>query len=223
MTMMFQQLLLAILLVFFPIGSLGFAAKKGGGKKNVASTNKGFAPPPLNYEQVLSQFRTRVPEDADSQQCPCGTGKMYKECCAPFHRGEPCKTMTDVLRSRYTAFTWRLIGHVIETTDKTSRDYTEDKISWAKNMNRKGGMFDSYDFVLFEPGKEEPGEDQNSGYIEFKIIVRAKADVGSTLEGREMAIVEKSKFLRDSDGKWAYASGDVRSDVPGLEDTTLNS
>ena len=134
----------------------GFAAKKKGGgnkkKGGTARTNKGFGAPPPTLEEVLSKFRTRIPDvtdginSADNHICPCDSGKTYGECCGPLHRNERlCLTMTDVLRSRYSAFSWRNIKYVMDTTHKSCRDYREDKIAWANDLN-KGGMFDSFDF-----------------------------------------------------------------------------
>jgi SEC-C motif-containing protein len=213
--------LLTLLLILPTAVTLGFAAKKAGKRKAPSSSTKGFGLPPPTLEETVSKFPTRIPEDPDNQDCPCGTGKLYKDCCAPFHRGEPCLSTTNVLRSRYSAFSWRNAGHVIATTHKTCRDYREDKIAWAKDLNN-GGMFDSYDFVNLEAGPEVPGADENEGFIEFKVTLRAKVNAASDIEGQETVITENSRFLRDLDGAWSYASGEVRSDVVGL-DTILNN
>ncbi|CAJ1951578.1 unnamed protein product [Cylindrotheca closterium] len=183
--------------------SYAFAAKKKGGGKKRASTPKGFGAPPPTLEEVLGKFRSRVPQDAESRPCPCGTGKSYRECCGPFHGGSPCLTMTDVLRSRYSAFAWRNIKHVIATTHPVCRDYREDKIEWAEDLN-KSGMFDSFDFVKLEAGPEEPSADEeNEGYMTFKVIIRAKENTGSDLTGKETIVKEQSRFLYNSDdGSW---------------------
>ena len=132
--------------------------------------------------------------------------------------------MTDVLRSRYTAFSYRNIKYVMDTTHKSCRDYREDKVAWAKDLD-KGGMFDSFEFVKLQAGEEEMSDDnENEGYVEFKVTLRAKEDKYDTVAGQETVISEKSRFLRNpDDGSWSYASGDVRSDVVGLEDTQLNA
>ena len=215
---------LFLLLALLPLLIDAFAAKKKGGKKRPsARPTKGFGAAPPSFEQVVGKFRTRMPEDAEQQDCPCGSGKLYSDCCAPFHRGQPCRTMTDVLRSRYTAFSWRLIAHVVATTHETCRDYQEDRIEWAKELN-KNGMFDSYEFVGLEAGSEEPGPDENTGFIEFKVTLRAKEDKGSAIAGKETVIAERSQFLRDpEEGSWSYASGEVRSEETGLEGAVLNN
>lgn len=222
-TSLFLTFLIVLLL---PDVALGFAAKKkGGGKKSSsASTNKGFGAPLPTLDEVLGKFSTRMPaNNPDGLECPCGSSKTYGECCAILHRGQPCLSMTDVLRSRYTAFAWRNIKHVMDTTHEVCRDYREDRIVWAKDLN-KGGMFDSFDFVKLEAGPEKAGVDENEGFIEFKVTLQAKQDTNSVLAGQKTTVTERSRFLRNpKDGTWAYASGDVRSDVAGLEDTTLNA
>mmetsp|Transcript_20979 Transcript_20979/g.45495 ORF Transcript_20979/g.45495 Transcript_20979/m.45495 type:complete len:253 (+) Transcript_20979:80-838(+) len=205
-------------------------AKKSNKKKSsqrAAQTTKGFGAPPPKLEDFLATLKTRVPEDADTHICPCGTGKVYGDCCGPLHRGDkPCLTMTDVLRSRYTAFSWRVIGYVMSTTHESCRDYREDKITWAKDLNKGGaGMFDSFEFIKLSPGKEVMNEDnENEGFLDFKVTLKVKKDENNPSAGQETVISERSTFLRDpSDGSWTYASGDVRSDIAGLEDTTLNA
>lgn len=207
------------------------AAKgKGSGsnkKKNktARTTTKGFGAAPPNLEDVLVKMKTRTPsvDNVKEVMCPCRSGKSHGECCGPFLSGDKvCTTPMDVLRTRYTAFTWRNIKYIIDTTHETCRDYREDKVAWAKDLN-KGGMFDSFTFVGLDPIKEEKGADENESYIEFKVTLRANEDRGGAVAGQETIITERSRFLRsETDGTWSYASGDVRSDVAGLEDVALN-
>ena len=112
----------------------------------------------------------------------------------------------------------------MDTTHESCRDYRVDKVAWAKDLD-KGGMFDSFEFVKLQAGEEEMSEDdKNEGFVEFKVTLRAKEDKYDTVAGQETVISERSRFLRNSDdGSWSYASGDVRSDVVGLEDTQLNA
>ena len=202
------------------------AKKQKKKSKRSAQTTKGFGAPPPKLGDLLAGFKTRVPDDADNQPCPCQSGKVYGACCGPLHKGDQsCLTMTDVLRSRYTAFSWRIIEYAMKTTHPICRDWREDRVAWAKDLN-KGGMFDSFEFVKLQVGEEEMSKDnENEGYVEFKVTLRAKEDNEvDAVAGQETVISERSKFLRDpSDGSWSYASGDVRSDVAGLEDTTLNA
>lgn len=211
----------------------GKKVKKSSRKRVTSSTERGFGVAPPTLEEVLAKFRTRLPspEDEATTICPCGTtpGKLYRDCCAPFHKGQKqCLTPTDVLRTRYSAFSYRLVKYIIDTTHPTCRDYRPDMIAWAKDLNREG-MFDSYEFVGLEVMGD--GEEVNGdvGYIDFKVRLRARDQgrnefdyASETLAGAETVISERSKFLRSAeDGSWSYASGEVRSDVVG--DAVLNT
>ncbi len=112
-------------------------------------------------------------------------------------------------RSRYTAFSWRNIDYVMSTTHELCRDFRDDKVAWAKDLDKKG-MFDSFDFIQLTPGEEEMSqENENEGFVEFKVKLRAKDD-SDYVAGQETVITERSKFIRDpNDGSWKYASGDV--------------
>ena len=128
------------------------------------------------------------------------------------------------LRSRYSAFSYRIVDYVMESTHETCRDWRQDKVAWANDLD-KTGMFDSFEFVKLEHGEEEMSDDdENKGYIDFKVTLRAKEDRLDSLAGQETVISERSTFLRNPDDlTWTYASGVVRSDVVGLENTSLNN
>ena len=221
-----------------------FAAAKnksggGGGKRNRAGTSKGFGAPPPSLDDVLSKFPMRMPAGvvtAATRDCPCGNpGKTYGECCGPLHdKTRDCTTMTDVLRSRYSAFCWRNIGHIMDTTHPICRDWKADRIQWAKDLN-KDGMFDSFEFVNLQVGPEEPGAEENEGFIEFQVTLRGRDETdmirggasrrsAAAVAGLETVVKERSKFLRDPEtGSWSYASGEVTSEQAGLEDVKLNT
>jgi hypothetical protein len=92
------------------------AAKGGGGgkikKKSVrsAQTDKGFGSPPPKLADVLASFKSRVPEDADSRPCPCGSGDVYADCCGPLHRGERFSSPTFVFTAIHMPFPARRIA-----------------------------------------------------------------------------------------------------------------
>jgi SEC-C motif domain protein len=212
--------------------------KKKKKKGTTIASGNGFGIAPPTYDEVIRTFKTRIPPNANELPCPCGSTiteesgqqqqqrRLYNECCGPLHRGEQtCQTMTDVLKSRYSAFSWRMIDHIIRTTHSTNRDYQEDPIAWAKNLNRNG-MFDSYEFIKLQAGIEEFSDNNNSeeGFIEFQVTLKDKGDKDLRLRGKETVVKERSRFLRNPiDGVWSYASGQVRTDVAGLEDTLLNN
>jgi SEC-C motif-containing protein len=211
-----------------------FASPKKGKKNKKNKKNKnivgaGFAQSSQPKLEQL-EFKSRLPPNASEQPCPCGTSTsasgtsaLYKDCCSPFHNKEVLpQSPIDVLKTRYTAFVYRLPLYVIETTHSSCRDFRKDKIAWAKDLNRSG-MFDSYDFMNLNVVSEEIGDDANVGFIDFKVDLRANQNSGEHIEGQEIVVQEKSRFLRTSDGGWKYAGGDVTSNVAGLEGAILNN
>lgn len=212
-------------------GPLYMAKKKGSSKKKIISTtSKGFGAPPPSLVEVASKFRNHLPvEDPGNEICPCGSGKTYGLCCEFYHKTideslPESHTPIDLLRSRYTAFAWRLPLYVMESTHPTCRDFSNDRIKWAKDLN-KSGMFDSYEFLGLEDiGDVEEGENSDEAFVTFKVRMRAREDIGPYIGGQEIVIQEKSRFLRDGEPvRWRYASGDVKTEVAGVGDITLNS
>lgn len=190
-----------------PVSSFAAASKKGGGKKRAGVANKGFGAAPPTWQEVANKYKMRMPPNFKEAECACSSGLIYKECCAPYHEGEKYpETPLQVLRSRYTAFAWRNIRYIVETTHPNCGDWREDKIGWVKDLNR-GGMFDNHDFVSLEPGKEEAGGNDDEYFITFTVKMRGHD--GSAFEGQERVIRERSQFLKDEDGKWTYATGEV--------------
>ncbi len=226
-----------------------FAAKKNprnnnNNNKKKSAIHRGFGAPPISLDDVLAQFPSRLPTNADEQNCPCDSGQLYKDCCRPFHdQTRLCTSPIDVLRSRYSAFCYRNIRHIMSTTHETCRDWNADPIAWAKELNRDG-MFDSFEFVQLQIREHQDEHDdeqqqqqhQNLGgeeresFIEFQVTLRGRSDENkasstttSVTAGLETVVKERSKFLRNVEtGVWSYASGDVTSEVAGLEDTILN-
>jgi SEC-C motif domain protein len=220
-----------------PLVALAFpASKKSKSIIRIEKTPKGFGKRQLNFEDLLETFPNRKPESVEDQPCPCGLdGKNYGDCCFPFHsKSLYPQSPRSVLKSRYSAFVYRLIGYIIDTTHPSSRDYRDDKIAWAQDLN-KNGMFDSFQFVGLEilqnndlSKKENIFEED---YIEFQVTIQAKIQrqqsknptMLQTIDGQNTTIREKSKFLKDSEtGIWSYASGEIRSNVIGIENVVLN-
>jgi len=82
-----------------------FAAGRKGKKGAVIGKGFGTVPTQPTLEEVVAKFPNRIPKNAEECECPCGSGKVYKNCCGPFHKKEKYPgSPIDVLRSRYTAF-----------------------------------------------------------------------------------------------------------------------
>lgn len=48
--------------------------------------------------------------------CPCGNPCSYATCCQPLHQGQPAASAEALMRSRYSAYTLRLVDYLIATT-----------------------------------------------------------------------------------------------------------
>ena len=231
----------------------------GGGKKSkktTASTNRGFGAPPPTLMEALDEIQTstknrkrydlKTMEVLEQQPCPCGllsSSLTYSECCQPLHRAaqstgfdeSPCMEPLQVLQSRYTAFSMRNIGYIISTTHPKCRDYREDRVSWAKSLD-KDGMFDSFNFVKLDVlddegnGDDSNANDKDEAFLSFQVTLQKKKGLGiddseddSDESPKTTIVTERSRFLRNpTNGSWTYAGGDVRSNVAGLQDTPLN-
>lgn len=90
----------------FAAGKKNNKPKKKKGSKNVVGKGFGSSAGPT-LEEVVAGIPNRIPSNPLECECPCGVfpGKLYKDCCEPFHSKEklPASPM-DVLRTRYTAF-----------------------------------------------------------------------------------------------------------------------
>ena len=229
--------------VSFPIMvdglSLSSEKKSAKNKINTGSTvkrspSKGFGRRET-LDDLLRTYPTRRPEKTNNKQpCPCGVEEInYGDCCYPYHmKMKLPESPKRVLQSRYSAFVYRIIGYIIDTTHPSCRDYREDKISWAKDLN-KNGMFDSVDFVSLNITKCGDIEkiSRYEDFIEFRVILRAQMPTREDLPsssssdecGSDVRIKERSKFiLNNTTGGWLYASGVVRSSGNGMDELILN-
>ena len=68
--------------------------------------------------------------------CPCCSGKEYKNCCEPFHLNKELpKTPEELMRSRYAAFAMVLPEYLVDTTHSSTQKDNDfsDIEDWAKS------------------------------------------------------------------------------------------
>jgi SEC-C motif domain protein len=130
---------------------------------------------------------------SSNSPCPCHSGKKYKQCCQPYHRGILPSTAEKLMRSRYSAFALGLAEYIMATTHPNNSDYTEDKENWKKSILNfsQTTRFLGLKISEFMDGKDE-------AFVTFEAIL----DGGS--------LCEKSRFL-NVEGKWLYESGTFTS------------
>ncbi len=127
-----------------------------------------------------------------SNLCPCGSQKDKNDCCLAIISGKrDAKTASELMRSRYTAFTLADGVYLMRSHHSQTRPVREQKSieAWAKSVQWMGLV------ILGTQAGEAP---DHTGFVEFRALY---------LEGGKMQqIHEKSLFKREH-GKWVYFSG----------------
>lgn len=125
--------------------------------------------------------------------CPCHSGKKYKQCCAPYHKGVFPSSALLLMRTRYSAYALGLADYIIKSTHPDNRDYTTDTIEWKKDILEfcRTTQFLGLKIIDFSEGKSE-------AFVTFEAIL----DHGS--------LKEKSRFLKVGE-RWLYENGSFSS------------
>jgi SEC-C motif domain protein len=124
------------------------------------------------------------------QDCPCGSGRAFDECCGPVIAGTaPAATAEALMRSRYSAYVTKSFAHLRDSLSAKERsDFSlEQTQQWAEQSEWLG---------LSILKKEKGGPDDAEGTVEFSARFRTA--------GQEHEHVEIAQFARE-EGRWVYA------------------
>ncbi|WP_044205561.1 YchJ family protein [Flammeovirga sp. OC4] len=125
------------------------------------------------------------------KNCPCGSGKQYKDCCKIAHDDiNNVMTAEQLMRSRYSAYVladgeYLHKSHHSKTRPK-SRGERRETVKWTKSVEWKG---------LEIINKQQGLEGEDFGVVEFKAYF--------VESGRPSVIHEKSTFEKEN-GHWVY-------------------
>ena len=122
------------------------------------------------------------------KNCPCGTGKSYDECCAPYHLGAQIPPTAEALmRSRYSAYALKRADYLLTTwhpdTRPKSLDLQDSSTKWVGLKIR-----------FTEAGLQN----DQKGIVEFVACYQNNSSPGE--------LHEKSYFVR-MDSRWFYHNG----------------
>lgn len=134
----------------------------------------------------------------EDMKCPCHSGKLYQECCAPYHSGAQLPvTSLQLMRSRYSAYALGLADYIISTTHPENPSSRQDEAIWKKNILEfsKGTTF--YGLTI-----ESTQDKDNDGTVTFHAHLLNS--------GKDTSFRETSLFQKIN-GKWFYKSGSVTS------------
>ena len=127
--------------------------------------------------------------------CPCGSGINYENCCGIFHSGKQhAHTAEQLMRSRYSAFALKNASYILQTEKlkvANSSFLLEEQLretTWIKLelLSTRGGL-----------------ETDNSGEVQFRATYFNS--------GRMNQMTEHSLFKRIN-GKWMYTGTKAPAD-----------
>jgi SEC-C motif-containing protein len=134
--------------------------------------------------------------------CPCGSNKIFAECCMPILQGSiKAETAEQLMRSRYTAFSemdneYLLASWAVKTRPE-QLDTDEAKVKWIK---------------LEITETEQGAAKDSSGTVSFIASFIAS--------GHLCKMQEKSRFIKEED-MWFYLDGIPKSSTKKIARNSL--
>jgi hypothetical protein len=118
-----RSTLLFLLLQYATSFVPAFRRHLGSARVTVARQATGFAAAkPSNKNKKKEAAPNRVPKDPAATPCGCGLGGSYADCCQPIHCGECQPTPEELVKSRFTAYKYRLPDFLVSSTWKFSSE-----------------------------------------------------------------------------------------------------
>lgn len=128
----------------------------------------------------------------EAEDCPCGSGKSYSDCCGIYISGRARAPDPEALmRSRYSAYTLQEMPYLLETLHPSQRhDYDEaGAAKWAQESQWEG---------LEIVAVTNATDDDSRGKVEFRARYRR---AGELLTHHELA------EFRRAGGDWYFYDG----------------
>jgi SEC-C motif-containing protein len=126
--------------------------------------------------------------------CPCGSGLPYDDCCGPYITGKAKPSTAEALmRSRYTAYATKAVDYIVDTClrdDEHGID-VEATQRWSEKSTWLG-------LRILKIEKGDPTDEE--GMVEFK----ATYVKGGLREEHH----EKASFVK-REGAWLFADGEL--------------
>ncbi|MCF7520532.1 YchJ family protein [Neisseria sp. ZJ106] len=123
-----------------------------------------------------------------AENCPCGSGKKYDDCCRPLHQSERLpETAEALMRSRYSAYVLQKIDYIVETTVPAQQHLLNraDLAAWSRETRWLG----------LEVLRHIPKIGKHHAQVEF---CARFAEGGEVCEHHEL-----SAFVQ-ADGRWYF-------------------
>jgi SEC-C motif-containing protein len=120
------------------------------------------------------------------EPCPCGSTRLYPECCGPWHAGAPAPDAQSLMRSRYSAYVLCNEQYLLATWHSSTRP---GSIPFSKNQKWLGlNVIDA--------------SVTGGATAEVEFIARSRVSNAAAVRQHE-----RSRFVREG-GRWFYVDGD---------------
>lgn len=126
------------------------------------------------------------------QVCPCGSGKMYSCCCQPIIENRvEAVTAEELMRSRYSAFTFANVDYLMKSWHSKMRNLKEKKDirDWARSVR-----WIKLEILEIKAGQANDVE----GWVSFKAFYE---------ENRQLKQIFEHSFFERECKRWVYSSG----------------
>uniref|UniRef100_A0A448Z7K1 YchJ-like middle NTF2-like domain-containing protein n=1 Tax=Pseudo-nitzschia multistriata TaxID=183589 RepID=A0A448Z7K1_9STRA len=161
---------------------------------------------------------------AAMEQCPCGSGETYSNCCSKVHKNVQNfrkATAEQIVRARYSAYARKLPEFLMMSTHPNNKAFNPDLRKWKEDI--KLNMYDNFDLekcVIVE----EHYDDTNDEDTEVETAsVKFIAEMVLRETGEKTSFMETSAFEKaQNSGAWLYLSGDIEA-APGTEESSDES
>jgi SEC-C motif-containing protein len=128
--------------------------------------------------------------------CPCSSGRPYRACCEPLHRGQRDAADAEMLmRSRYAAFARKQVDYLWRTLHP---DHPERLRPEAEVKRALAATASTFKYPGLEILEARAADERGPAQVLFLARVFER--------GRECSFVELSDFAHDGEG-WRYLAG----------------
>ena len=127
------------------------------------------------------------------ENCPCGSGKLYANCCKPYIKGKQnAPTPEALMRSRYSAYVMHEIDYIVNTCKEDVKLKRENIEDWSNNSVWLG-------IEIISTNIAASGD---TGTVEFKAVYEQQ---------RLKNVHHEIASFEKVEERWLYASGKVFS------------
>ena len=117
----------------------------------------------------------------EKKTCPCGSRKLFSQCCEPFHKGALPPTAEALMRSRYSAYANKNVDYIVETTHTGLNElYLKDGgVSLRKDAAATAEKINWEKLMVME--KEDVSETE--AFVTFQVFFKVRKQQGSRAQG----------------------------------------